>query len=109
MSRPPIIPPDEKTKLILELLSGEISVYEAAQRAKVSEQAIRNWRKQFIEGGARNMRGEAVCGHLIKEKALTAEISDLKAAIGELYLQLKARRERAGHDPALRRLNGVGR
>lgn len=108
MPRPPVLPPDEKIKLVSELLSGRITTYGAAQRVGVSEQAIRNWRKQFIDGGTRNMRGEPVCGHIVREESLLSEIADLKAAIGELYLQLKAHRNRARQGPTFRRINGMG-
>ncbi|MBT2386693.1 transposase [Streptomyces sp. ISL-11] len=107
MPRPPAIPTEEKIKLVSELLSGQITICRAAQRAGVSEQAIRNWRKQFVDGGTRNLRGEPACGHTVNEESLLAEIADLKAAIGELYLQLKAHRNRARQGPTFRRINGI--
>ncbi len=36
---------------MLSVLQGEISIAEAARREKVSEQAIGNWKRQFLEGG----------------------------------------------------------
>ncbi|MGW1170705.1 transposase [Streptomyces sp. NPDC002550] len=107
MSRPPVIPPDEKTKIILALLSGQATVTEAAELANVSEQAIRNWKRQFVEGGARNMRGDSVCGHVLKEVELSREIADLKAAIADLYMQLKCHRTRPRTLPESRRVNGL--
>ncbi|MFF4505492.1 transposase [Streptomyces sp. NPDC001401] len=107
MSRPPVIPPDEKTKIVLALLSGQATVAEAAELANVSEQAIRNWKRQFIEGGARNMRGESVCGHVLKEVEMSQEIVDLKAAIADLYMQLKPHRARPRALPERLRVNGL--
>lgn len=51
MSRPPAVPPEEKTRLVLSILAGEMSIAEAARRAKVSEQSVSNWKRQFIEAG----------------------------------------------------------
>lgn len=39
MSRPSALPPEEKTRLVLSILAGEMSVAEAARKAKVSEQS----------------------------------------------------------------------
>ena len=51
MSRPPTIPAEKKLRIVLSVLQGEISIAEAARREKVSEQAIGNWKRQFLEGG----------------------------------------------------------
>jgi hypothetical protein len=34
------------------ILAGEVTVAEAARRAKVSETTVGNWKRQFLEGGA---------------------------------------------------------
>ncbi|MGC0145002.1 hypothetical protein [Pseudactinotalea sp. Z1732] len=39
MARPPAIPVEEKTRIVLSILSGEVTVAKAARQAKVSEQA----------------------------------------------------------------------
>lgn len=51
MSRPPTIPAEKKLRIVLSVLQGEITIAEAARREKVSEQAIGNWKRQFLEGG----------------------------------------------------------
>jgi transposase len=45
MARPSAIAPEEKTRLVLSILAGEISVADAARRAKVSEQSVSNWKR----------------------------------------------------------------
>lgn len=52
MPRPPALPAREKTRLVLSVLAKECTVSEAARAARVSEQSIANWRRQFLEGGA---------------------------------------------------------
>ncbi|TWG79824.1 transposase, partial [Cellulosimicrobium cellulans J34] len=35
----------------MSVLAGEVTVAEAARRAKVSEQAVGNWKRAFLEAG----------------------------------------------------------
>jgi transposase len=51
MGRPPMIPPEKKTRIVLAILAGEMAIAEAARKEKVSEQSIRRWRADFIETG----------------------------------------------------------
>ena len=40
MPRPPVVPAEEKTRIVLSILAGEVTVAEAARRSKVSEQSV---------------------------------------------------------------------
>ena len=51
MARPPVMPAEEKTRIVLSVLAGEVTVAEAARRAKVSEQSVGSWKRQFLEAG----------------------------------------------------------
>ncbi|MEV0148138.1 MULTISPECIES: helix-turn-helix domain-containing protein [unclassified Nonomuraea] len=51
MPQPPAIPVDEKVRIVLSILAGEMTVAQAARRARVSEQSIGTWKRQFIENG----------------------------------------------------------
>ena len=46
-----MFPAEEKVRIVLSILAGEITVAEAARRAKVSEQSVGNWKRQFLEAG----------------------------------------------------------
>ncbi|WP_265914684.1 hypothetical protein [Corynebacterium auriscanis] len=39
MGRPPVIPAERKTRLVLSVLAGGMSIAQAARREKVSEQS----------------------------------------------------------------------
>jgi transposase len=52
MPRPPAIPVPDKARVVLSILAAEVTVAEAAHRAKVSETTVGNWKRQFLEGGA---------------------------------------------------------
>ena len=51
MAGPPVVPAEEKVRIVLSVLAGEVTVAEAARRAKVSEQSVGNWKRQVLEGG----------------------------------------------------------
>lgn len=94
MPRPPAISADEKLELILKVLSGELSLAQASRQAKVSQQSVANWRNKFIDGGREALEG-VLSRSTRRERELQAEITELKTALGEAYIQLRVRR-RAG-------------
>ena len=49
MRRAPTIAVETKTRIVLSVITGEISVAEAARREKVSEQSIGRWKSEFLE------------------------------------------------------------
>lgn len=51
MGRPPLILVEKKTRIVLSVLAGEMSVAEAARREKVSEQSVGRWKAEFLEAG----------------------------------------------------------
>ena len=110
MARPPIMPAEKKAQLVLDILAGTLSVAEAARKAEVSEQAVGNWKRQFLASGRQGLEG-ADKKSSEQERRLLAEIAELKAALGEVYVQLRARRASAGRHvvPAgISRPYGVG-
>ncbi len=59
MARPPVLPAEEKAWIVLSILVGELSVAEAGRRAKVSEQSVGTWKRQFLEGGRAGLSAAA--------------------------------------------------
>ena len=51
MARPAVISIEDKFRLVLSVIAGEMSNAEAAGRGKVSEQSISNWKRLFLESG----------------------------------------------------------
>ncbi|MEV0143896.1 MULTISPECIES: helix-turn-helix domain-containing protein [unclassified Nonomuraea] len=96
MPQPPAIPVDEKVRIVLSILAGEMTVAQAARRARVSEQSIGTWKRQFIENGraglvAKNSRTPS------REAQLEAEIEELKTALGEAHVELRVWKKSAEH------------
>ncbi len=88
MSRPPVIPAEKKIRIVLSVLQGEISIAEAARREKVSEQAIGNWKRQFLEGGKAGIEaGKAKPSS--REQQLADEVAELTTALGEAAVEIR--------------------
>jgi transposase len=51
MSRPLVFPAEDKVRIVLSVLSGEMTIAEAARRSGFSEQSVSRWKGQF-QGGS---------------------------------------------------------
>ena len=88
MSRPPVVPAEEKVRVVLSILAGELSVAEAARRAKVSEQTVGNWKRLFLESGRTGLvAGRS--GPSTREQQLEAEVAELTQALGEAAVEIR--------------------
>jgi transposase len=88
MVRPPALPPEEKVRIVLSILAGEITVAEAARRAKVSEQSVGIWKRQFLESGRAGLAA-GKSGPSSREQQLEAQVADLTQALGEAAVELR--------------------
>ena len=88
MGRPPVIPAETKARIVLSVLSGEVSIAEAARREKVSEQSIGRWKADFLEAGKTALvAGKS--GPSTREQQLEAEVAELTQALGEAAVELR--------------------
>lgn len=88
MGRPPAIPPEKKTRIVLSVLQGEMTIAEAARREKVSEQFIGRWKADFLEGGKAGIEaGKAKPS--TREQQLKEQVADLTAALGEAAVEIR--------------------
>ena len=88
MARPPVFPAEEKTRIVLSVLAGEMSVAEAARKAKLSEQSVGNWKRQFLEAG-RSGLAAGRSGPSTREAQLEAEVVELTQALGEAAVEFR--------------------
>lgn len=95
MSRPPQFPIEDKQRLVVSVLSGEMTAAEAARRAGTSETSVGKWKQQFLEGGRAGLEAGASSRPSSREAALEAEVEDLKAALGEAHVAIRAWRRSA--------------
>jgi len=80
VARPSVFSVEDKYRLVLAVIGGEISVAEAARRGKASEQSISTWKRQFLEGGKAGLGEGGKPGVNPRERAMLDEIEELKAA-----------------------------
>lgn len=88
MSRPPTIPVEQKLRIVLSVLQGEIKIAEAARREKVPEQSIGRWKLDFLEGG----KTALVAGKSkpsTREQQLEDEVAELTQALGEAAVEIR--------------------
>lgn len=88
MGRPPVIPVEQKIRIVLSVLAGEVTLAEAARREKVSEQSIGRWKADFLEAGKTGLAAGRA-GPSTREQQLEAEVADLTTALGEAAVELR--------------------
>jgi transposase len=102
MSRPPVKPVEEKLRIVLAVLRGEVSIKEAGRRERVSETSIAAWRDQFLDGGRTALAGGARHGPSTREQNLQAQVDELTSALGEAHVELRVWRKGGGRPTRLR-------
>jgi transposase len=88
MSRPPVIRVEKKTRVVLSVLAGEVTIAQAARREKVSEQSISRWKADFLEAG-KTALAAGRSGQSTREQQLEAEIVELTQALGQAAVEIR--------------------
>jgi transposase len=79
--------PDEKIRIVLEGLRGEISVSELCRRENISPTVYYRWSKSFLEAGKNGLTRDTKRDATTDEvKRLKEENSDLKRSLAETML-----------------------
>ena len=89
MAQPPVKSVEDKTRIVLAVLRGEVSIAEAARREGTSQVSISKWRDLFLEGGLRALEQGARRGPTSRERHMAAEIENLNTALGEAHMELR--------------------
>jgi len=100
MARPPSRAAEDKVRIVLAVLRGEITVAQAARREGVSQTAIANWRDQFLDGGQQAVVAGGPAKPTSREQQLAAENEQLAAALGEAHMELRLWRKGGALYPA---------
>jgi len=88
MGRPLSVPAELKSRIVLSVIAGEMSIAEAARREKISEQSIGRWKADFLEAGKTALvAGKS--GPSTREEQLEAEVAELTQALGEAAVELR--------------------
>jgi len=89
VARSSVFPVEDKFRLVLAVISGEMTSAEAARRGRASEQSISTWKRQFLESGKAGLAENGGVGPSQRERALAEENEELKAALGEAHVELR--------------------
>lgn len=92
-SRRSKISAEEKTRIVLSILAGEMTGAEAARRNGVSAEQVLKWKHQFLNAGAARMQeipsGPAGRQGNPEQRRLRVENEQLKLALAEATVQLR--------------------
>jgi transposase len=89
MGRPPALPVEEKLRIVLDVLAGRTTIVQAARDHNVSETAVCNWKRQFLDAGRSGLADGAVSRDPIREAELRAENDALKEALRDASVQAR--------------------
>ena len=79
---------EEKIRIVLDGLRGEISVAELCRREGIHSNLYYRWSKDFLEAGKKRLAGDTVReANTVEVTELKKENKELKEAVAELYLR----------------------
>jgi transposase-like protein len=76
---------EERTRAVLELLTGKTSVDQLARRFGVQAATIERWREQALAGIAQALREGSV--ETVRERDLGRQVADLEKTVTSLAIQ----------------------
>ena len=80
---------DEKIRIVLEGLRGELSISELCRKEGIAASAYYKWSKEFLEAGKNGLtRSTLRDASTDQVKHLKGENADLKTAVAELTLEV---------------------
>ena len=87
MGKKSTLKPEERSQLVLRLLSKEEPAVQISRRAGISEQTLYRWRDDFISAGRHAMNGRGVQAEQAKVvERLAVEVAERDQVIGELTI-----------------------
>lgn len=79
---------EEKIRIVLEGLRGEVSVAELCRREGIASNLYYRWSKEFLEAGKKRLNGDTVREATSDEvKVLRSENRELKEVVAEMTLE----------------------
>ncbi len=81
---------EEKIRIVLDGLRGEMSIAELCRREGIAESVYYKWSKDFLEAGKQRLAGDtARAANSDEVKDLRRESRDLKEVVAEQTLELR--------------------
>ena len=79
----------KKAEVILSLLKGEKTIVEVCRENDLTQSEVQKWQETFLKSGKEGLKSTAKDIHQEHQK----ELDRLQSTIGELYLELSARKK----------------
>ena len=89
MGRPPALPVEDKLRVVLAVLAARTTIVQAARDHQVSETAVCNWKRQFLEAGRVGLAEGAAARDVVREAQLKEENDALKEALRDASVQVR--------------------
>jgi transposase-like protein len=80
-----------KVELLLQLIRGKKKLVEVCREHDLKQSEVETWMDTFVKGGERSLKARAEDEQALHE----TEVRELRAKIGELVLELDARKKLA--------------
>lgn len=78
-----------KAELVLKIIKNEITLVEACRANDLRQSEVESWMDEFINSGTKGLKAN----NKDAQDEQAKEIKDMKAKIGELVLELDARKK----------------
>ena len=80
---------EDKLRIVLAVLRGEVTIAEAAGREGASAVSVSKWSDQFLAGGRQTIEADARYVPSAREQRLVAEVEQMNTALGEAHIELR--------------------
>ena len=78
-----------KVELLLQLIRGEMKLVDVCREHDLKQSEVEAWMETFVAGGERSLKARSEDEQAVHER----EIRELRAKVGELVLELDARKK----------------
>ncbi len=97
MGKKSSLTPEQRTQLVLQMLSKEEPAAQIARRAGIAEQTLYRWRDEFIAAGKHSMNGRGGPAEQAKVVSrLAGEVAERDQVIGELTIANRVLKKLSG-------------
>ena len=80
-----------KVELLLQLIKGEVKLVDACREHDLKQSDVESWMETFLRAGERGLKARSEDEQAVHDR----EVRELRAKVGELVLELDARKKLA--------------
>jgi transposase-like protein len=78
-----------KVELLLQLIKGETTLVDVCRAHDLTQSEVESWMEIFLKGGERSLKARTEDEQALHDR----EVRELRAKVGELVLELDARKK----------------